>query len=515
MKKLSSFSDESLPGSHPKNIAARQTSPEGTQPAGVLRQRDILSPVLTPLLVMQRKPVQGRNRNNSLDRSRRLPSWLVSLVLHLGLLLFLALLPIAERGGGPLSLFMGETADEGVEFSLEGFQNLELESPSESLDEAKVEAALEVSESKLEEIAELFQTDIQPALVATEMTVSRMLSGRLSGNRSSLLQSGGGSAETEAAVELGLQWLARNQLSSGGWSLKSSYSDGANQENQTAATAMALNAFLGAGYTHREGKYADRVDRGIQFLVNHQNSEGFFATGEPAHHQAYSQAMASISLLEAYGLTGDPKLQGPAILAIRYAEMAQSKLKGWRYEPRTDADVSVTGWFVMALATAKMVGLEINDRKLESVNDYLDSVASRGMSAYAYKERHGPDLTMTAEALLCRILLGWSKTTPGLRKGIEELVQNVPDQSAPIHSVYFWYYATQVLHHYGGDEWELWNAHMKKALPSMQVIRGQEAGSWGPERDMYGSVGGRLYTTCLNIYCLEVYYRHLAVYSVK
>ena len=55
---------------------------------------------------------------------------------------------------------------------------------------------------------------------------------------------------------------------------------------------------------------------------------------------------------------------------------------------------------------------------------------------------------MTAEALLCRILL-MAQTHPALRMGIAELVRNVPDQSCPIHSVYYWYYATQVLHHYG------------------------------------------------------------------
>ena len=55
---------------------------------------------------------------------------------------------------------------------------------------------------------------------------------------------------------------------------------------------------------------------------------------------------------------------------------------------------------------------------------------------------------------------------------------------------------------------------MKKSLLAMQVSVGPEKGSWGPQRDMYGRVGGRLYTTCLSIYCLEVYYRHLAVYGV-
>lgn len=451
---------------------------------------------------------------SSMENSKRLPSWLFSLVFHVALLLILALLPLVQGGGSPITLFLGSSGSEGVEFELSGPESLSVDSDADGLVDTRMEPSLVTTERRLEEMLESFEQQSRIQQMDAMKSVSRMLSGRMSSNRSSLLRSGGGSAETETAVEMGLAWLARNQLSSGGWSLTGNYSNGADQENPTAATAMALNAFLGAGYTQHDGKYAEVVEKGLRFLLKRQTSEGFFAKGEPAHHQAYAQAIATITVLEAYGLTGDTELVGPALLAIKYAEMAQSTLKGWRYQPRTDADVSVTGWFVMALATAQMVGLKINEKKLQSVNDYLDSVASHELSAYAYKELHGPDLTMTAEALLCRILLGWPRTHPALRMGIAELVRNVPDQSAPIHSVYYWYYATQVLHHYGSDEWELWNEHMKKSLLAMQVSVGPEKGSWGPQRDMYGRVGGRLYTTCLSIYCLEVYYRHLAVYGV-
>lgn len=453
-----------------------------------------------------------------LRRSRQLPSWLFSLVLHLALLLLLALLPLAEYRGQALTLFFGESEGHSVDFSLTTADRFTMQAAEELEVETSLESATGFSEIKFEEvaeIAELLESEIKPLGVEKAASISKMLSGRSFSQRAALLASGGGSAETERAVEMGLEWLARNQLSSGGWSLSGKYSDGGDQENQTAATAMALNAFLGAGYTHQDGKYAEVVDRGLTFLLKRQNSEGFFAEAEPAHHRAYAQALASITVLEAYGLSGDTSLRGPAQLAIKYAEYAQSPLRGWRYVPKTDADVSVTGWFVMALATARMVGLKVNDEKLDSVNGYLDSVAFRDLSAYAYKESHGPDLTMTAEGLLCRILLGWPRSHPALRAGVAEVVLNVPDQSEPLQSVYFWYYATQVLHHYGGQEWDLWNAHMKKTLPALQVPSGPEKGSWSPERDMYGRVGGRLYTTCLSIYCLEVYYRHLAIYSVE
>ncbi len=45
---------------------------------------------------------------------------------------------------------------------------------------------------------------------------------------------------------------------------------------------------------------------------------------------------------------------------------------------------------------------------------------------------------------------------------------------------------------------------------------GREAGSWDPMKpseDEWARYGGRLYVTCLSLYMLEVYYRHLPLYT--
>ena len=57
---------------------------------------------------------------------------------------------------------------------------------------------------------------------------------------------------------------------------------------------------------------------------------------------------------------------------------------------------------------------------------------------------------------------------------------------------------------------------MRQALPENQVQKGKEAGSWDPARpseDQWGRYAGRLYVTCLSIYHLEVYYRHMPLYQ--
>jgi hypothetical protein len=78
---------------------------------------------------------------------------------------------------------------------------------------------------------------------------------------------------------------------------------------------------------------------------------------------------------------------------------------------------------------------------------------------------------------------------------------------------YYWYYATQVLHHLHDEQWTEWNKVMRELLPQEQTKSGPERGSWTPLGDRWGSQGGRLYVTCLHLFMLEVYYRHLPIYK--
>jgi hypothetical protein len=85
--------------------------------------------------------------------------------------------------------------------------------------------------------------------------------------------------------------------------MRGPYSDGALTENDAAATAMALLAFLGDGHTHKSGEYAAEVEKGIKFLVSMQDRSGFFAKSSRSHEKMYAQAQATIAICELYGMT--------------------------------------------------------------------------------------------------------------------------------------------------------------------------------------------------------------------
>ncbi|MEK6236346.1 MAG: hypothetical protein N2C14_16690, partial [Planctomycetales bacterium] len=185
---------------------------------------------------------------------------------------------------------------------------------------------------------------------------------------------------------------------------------------------------------------------------------------------------------------------------------------GWRYAPGKDSDTSVTSWVVMALQTARMAGLEVPAETLTRVDAYLDKASSAGGSQYGYQPGSASSETLSAAGLLCRQYLGWKQDDPRLLKGADVLLANdLPDYND--RSVYYWYYATQMFHHLEGDRWKKWNGAMRDMLVRGQDKSGVNAGSWSPEGDKWGELGGRLYETALSIYILEVYYRHLPMYA--
>ena len=339
------------------------------------------------------------------------------------------------------------------------------------------------------------------------------LAGRQAGNKGDLLRDFGGTGVTEAAVKLGLEWLARNQQSDGLWSLRGPYSDASGIEDRAVASAMALLAFQGAGHTPMgddRDPFTQVVAQGWKGLLDHIDSGGVQGV-HGGHRGGYTEAICTIALCELYAMTKKPRYKPFAKKAVDYCLEAQSPQGGWRYVPRTDSDTSVTGWYVMALQSARMGGFKVNQNVFGRVEGYLDQAASHDGERYAYTPGTPATHSMTAEGLLCRQYLGWEHDDPRLLAGTDFLLQRLPDWSS--RDVYYWYYATQVTHHMGGKPWKTWNNVMRDLLPAKQVQEGPEKGSWHPRGDKYGSTGGRLYVTCMSIYILEVYYRYLPLYQ--
>jgi hypothetical protein len=227
-----------------------------------------------------------------------------------------------------------------------------------------------------------------------------------------------------------------------------------------------------------------------------------------------------MALSEAYGLTRDPELEGPLKKAVEFISKAQNTQDGgWRYNPGEPGDTSVFGWQLFALRSAFLAGLSVPQDTISGAKKYLDRAATDPIgSTYAYLPGEGPKMTMTAEALLARQYLGWARQNPALLAGSEKVAADLLQSES--RNIYYWYYATQLLHNLQGPAWEMWNVRVRDGLVSIQIVnpKGCDNGSWDPIQpfpDEWGKSAGRHFTTSLSILTLEVYYRYLPLYRER
>jgi hypothetical protein len=331
----------------------------------------------------------------------------------------------------------------------------------------------------------------------------------------------GGDATSEACVKRALGWLANHQFPDGGWSFSHGLAPGCHgtcrdpgslAEARNAATALALLPFLGNNKTHKEGQYKNTVFKGLHYLIDHmRDSSDGGDLSDPRPAGMYSHGLATIALCEAYGMTHDRDLLNPTRKALMFICSAQDpKGGGWRYTPREPGDTSVAGWQLMALKSGLMAGVEIPNIEITAYRAglFLDSVQVEGGAKYGYLTAGQGDAT-TAIGLLCRMYSGWKKDNPILQRGVQLLSRRGPSPG----NMYYNYYATQVMHHWQGDEWQNWNRQMRDQLTHAQAKQGHEDGSWFTgSGDLGAPTGGRLYCTTMATMILEVYYRHMPLY---
>ena len=355
--------------------------------------------------------------------------------------------------------------------------------------------------------------------------------GRGTGMRKAMLGRYGGTKATERAVGAALYWLAKHQSPDGSWSLehfnkqctdKTCTGAGSN-ETLSGATAMGLLPFLAAGQTQAtNGPFQRKVAGGIYWLLNHQKKDGDLSAD--AASQMYSHGLATIALCEDYGMSRDGTVGRAAQNAINFIQAAQNtKTGGWRYHPGEEGDTSVGGWQLMALKSAQMAGLSVNPATLQGFKKWLDSCSAGGKGGgsagtagrFSYQQEGGPTPPMSAVGILCNQYLHAGRADPIITGGVQFLMANQPEKAN--HNVYYWYYATQVMHNMADKDWDTWNRKMRTILVDTQDRQGCASGSWDPEkpnRDAWGPYGGRVMMTSLSALTLEVYYRYLPLYKL-
>ncbi|MCZ7605803.1 MAG: terpene cyclase/mutase family protein [Planctomycetota bacterium] len=375
---------------------------------------------------------------------------------------------------------------------------------------------------------------------------------------------GGGGRPHDDRVRGALEWLKDHQNREGYWSA-TTFSDDSTRTGakktyniefvdpgsatsdkgweatcDIGLTGMALLAFVGAGYDHKEGDYRATCRQAILYLRKVQDNDGCFGAKEDDHF-VYNHAICAMAMAEAYGLSGDQVLKPIADKAVEFILKAQNPGFGWRYGVQpTYNDSSVSGWMVLALKSCKMAGLEFDTTKCYNdaaewfklvtvdVNGYpktgYDTPGSNNARLRSSRE-YDNNPSMDSIYVMSMLFMGKADLNDKNIKSLSRVCiekDYLPVWEKNKIDYYYWYYASLALYQVGGATWKSWEKSMSSVLLNSQ--RGyceadkkaglvskealDEHGSWDAV-DAWGSAGGRVYSTAINCLTLEVYYRYL------
>ncbi|OUU21816.1 MAG: hypothetical protein CBC13_08590 [Planctomycetia bacterium TMED53] len=359
---------------------------------------------------------------------------------------------------------------------------------------------------------------------------------RTGGGRVSALAYHGGSAETEAAIDAGIDWLMRHQSKDGSWSPdrfdaecadKDHLCDGRGYpEHRAGITGLSLLALLGNGHPpSASGSPREQAAwRALNWLIEHQDASGCIRSGPgESPRNLYDHGIATFALCESAELMANQSIEKHARMGLNFIFQSQQPGGGWDYVPSPTLrnDLSITGWQVLAIHAGRKLGHLPPPEVIAKLDRYLlRCIDHAGNATYADRGRgrgrggYGID----AVGLLTRLTLGHSPLSSQSRKSAKKIVQNLPDPNArqdwdrEPQSMYYWYTATLALFHMGGPEWNRWNSAIQQSVLPLQLTEGEGRGSWDPDPNWIGKAGGRVAQTAMGVLTFETYFRYTPLY---
>jgi hypothetical protein len=222
----------------------------------------------------------------------------------------------------------------------------------------------------------------------------------------------------DGAVDRGLSWLAANQQSDGSFPSL--------DIGQPGVTGLCVLAFMSHGHVPGEGRYGAALSRAIDYIVSAQKPNGLIAVVGPVGRQlsrnvdheigvtaVYNHAISSLVLSESYGMSDavrTGKTRQAILSALELTLQMQRWPKdraidrgGWRYLhdfDDHDSDLSITGWQLMFLRSARNAGFDVPKQPIDDAVAYIRSCFSREYATFEYVagDRDGRDARTRAMA---------------------------------------------------------------------------------------------------------------------
>ena len=313
--------------------------------------------------------------------------------------------------------------------------------------------------------------------------------------------------QIDDAVARALEYLARQQRPSGAWATDP-------HGESTAATSLALMAFMASGHVPGEGPYGDALLRGVDWVLAEQRRDGLLISRQGHGQPMYDHGISALMLAEVVGMLDKQRgercrraLEDAVRLILRAQSVPKSShhAGGWRYHPTSnDSDLSVTGWQLLALRAAKNVGCDVPAEHIDRAVEYVKKCYQSG--GFGYQPGHGPSATRKGTGILCLEICGQHHADESLAAA-ESLLRNPLGLGEP-YFFYGVYYCSVGMFQVGGRHWEQFRSDLFRLLVGNQ----QPDGSWTAPHHTESRFG-TIYSTSLGVLGLAVEYQYLPIYQ--
>ncbi|WP_439623061.1 prenyltransferase/squalene oxidase repeat-containing protein [Gemmata sp.] len=321
--------------------------------------------------------------------------------------------------------------------------------------------------------------------------------------------------DTQAAIERGLGFLARNQLADG------SFGEPTLGTGVGIASLAAL-ALMAGGNQPGRGRFGKNVARAVEYVAGTAGgpNPGFLtAPASQAAHRLnsnpapmYSHGFGTLFLAEVCGMVPaaarDAKLRGALEQAVAFTVFAQNTLGGWRYEPQVQyADVSVTTAQMMALRAAKNAGVFVRKSVIDGGAAYIKG-CQLADGGFSYWKGQGFSAFARTAASIVGLYSAGTYEGREVERGLKYLQQFTPGRQfspreiPPQHYWYGQYYAALAMWTAGDDYWNAWLPAIRDELLAKARTGG---GTWN---DPYH---GSVYATAMALIVLQLPNNYLPI----
>ncbi len=375
--------------------------------------------------------------------------------------------------------------------------------------------------------------------------------------------------KSATAVEDGLDWLRVHQEEDGFWSCAlfpdrdplqgEKPCDGTGSMiGDVGVTSLAVLAFLGDSRLGDKPEWNHAVKNGLEWLIKIQNAEIGLFGDEVGNPTAYMHAMATMAVAEgihARVLQRESGLE-PLKRATEVLFKTQVNGSGWSYfqfgsvllegqdlndappedfHPSGLPDTSITAWCVLALLSAKDVGLEVPNEVFEGARDFLSSVTDSATGFTGYNARGGfksarmahqiekfPPQLAPATAAISLFLQRASVDNKSISRSSKHpyskllkaqdalLLEHRPSNDPRAYDPYYWFFGSQAMHQSKASTEKKWQRALQDVVFECQRKDGNFKGSWDPIGP-WGEEGGRVADTALIILGLQAPVRYRRV----